>query len=78
MADDGRRWPGTQARRLWQLGSTCWGPGEGVGHQVVHTRDVKDVAGVLLNEAELPLLRWCPGIREAAQSRGEGAMVVQS
>ena len=59
---------GGRAHRL----ATC------VGHHVVHTRDVKDVAGVLLNVDELPLLRWCPGIREAAQSRGEGAMVVQS
>ena len=24
MTDDSRRWPGTQACRLWQLGSTCW------------------------------------------------------
>ena len=40
MADDGRRWPGTQACRLWWLGGTCWGPGEGVGHHIVHTRDL--------------------------------------
>ena len=24
MIDDGHRWPGTQARPLWQLGGTCW------------------------------------------------------
>ena len=56
MADDGRRWPGTQAYRLWRLGGTCWGPGEDVGHHIVHTRDVEDVTGVLSNVAELPLL----------------------
>ena len=38
---------------------------------IVHTRDVQDVTGVLGNVAELPLLTWCPGIREVAQSKGE-------
>ena len=75
MTDDGRRWPGTQASRLWLLGGTCWGPGEGVGHHVVHTRDVDDVAGVLSNVAKLSLLPRCPGIREAAQGEGEWAVV---
>ena len=42
---------------------------------IVHTRDVQDVTGVLGNVAELPLLSWCPGMREAAQSKGEGAVV---
>ena len=57
MTYDGCRWLGTKARRLWHLGGTCWGPGEeGVGHHVVYTRDLDDVAGVLSNVAELPLL----------------------
>ena len=63
------------ASRLWLLGRTCWRPGKGVGHHVVHTRDVQDVAGVLGNVDELPLLTWCPRIREAAQSKGEGTVV---
>ena len=75
MAADGRRWPGTQASSLWLLGITCWGPGEGVGHHVVHTREVDDVAGVLSYVAELSLLAWCPGVGEAAQSEGEGPVV---
>ena len=57
------------------LGSTCWGAGEGVGHHVVQARDVQDVSGALRDVAELPLLTWCPGIREAAQSEGEGTVV---
>ena len=51
------------------------GPGKVVGHHVFHTRDIEDVACVLSNVAELPLLTWCPGIREAAQSEGEGTVV---
>ena len=86
MIDDGCRWPSTQASRLWLLGCTCWEmtndscrwPGtqaSRVSHHVVHTRDMKYVAGVLSNVAELPLLMWCPVIREAAQSKGEGRVV---
>ena len=75
MTDVGRRWPGTQASCLWLLGSTCWGPGEGVSHHVIHTRDVDDVTGVLSNVAELPLLTGCPGIGEAAKSKGEWPVV---
>ena len=78
MADGGRRWPGTQASRLWQLGITCWGPGEGVSHHVVNTRDVDHVAGVLSYVAELSLLAGCPGVGEAAQGKGEGAVVTST
>ena len=75
MTDDGRMWLCTQTRWLWRLGITCWGPGEGVRYHDVHTRDVEDVAGVLSYVAELSLLAGCPGVGEAAQSEGEGAMV---
>ena len=75
MADDSRRWLGTQASRLWLLGIACSGPGEGVGHHVVHIRDVDDVAGVLSYVAELSLLAGCPGVGEAAQGKGEGTVV---
>ena len=49
--------------------------GEVVGHHVVQTRDVQDVAGVLGDVAELPLLTWCPGIREVSQSKGDETVV---
>ena len=75
MTDDCSKWLGTQAGRLWLLGCTCWGSGEGVSHHVVHTRDIQDVGGVLSNVAELPLLMCCPGIRVEAQSKGEGTVV---